>query len=330
MSACQGHCERLPTNIRGAFLLRFMQKTFARFNEDDCMTLAASIAFYTLFALPPLLYLLAIVMSAGMTSIYGADESREKAQEFLQSQASQLIGDRAAAVEVGQMLENVSRRDGVWWKSIISLVGVLVGATGLMSALQSSLNRVWRVKPKPDASFAKYFVLKRIFSLAMILGFGFVLLVSLVLSSVLMMVGEYAAERLGIGGTVTVVINHGLIFVTGWIFFTGIFKFMPDAIVSWKRAAVGGLFTVLLFTLGRAGLFLYFQISDPGEQLGSAAGAIAIILLWVYYSTVILLFGAEFTVENAIVHGERTMPEEGAVKVKEKILHVSEPSENPA
>lgn len=299
-----------------------MQKTFARFNEDDCMTLAASIAFYTLFALPPLLYLLAIVMSAGMASIYGVDESRQKAQEFLQTQASQLIGDRAAAVEVGQMLENVSRRDGVWWKSIVSLVGVLVGATGLMSALQSSLNRVWRVKPRPDGDFAKYFVVKRIFSLAMILGFGFVLLVSLVLSSALMVVGEYAAERLGIGGTVPVLVNHGLIFLTGWIFFAGIFRFMPDAVVTWKRAAIGGLFTVLLFTLGRAGLFLYFQFSDPGEQLGSAAGAVAIILLWVYYSTVILLFGAEFTVENAIVHGERTQPEEGAVKVKEKVLHV--------
>jgi len=304
-----------------------MQKTFARFNEDDCMTLAASIAFYTLFALPPLLYLLAIVMSAGMASIYGVEESRAKAQEFLQSQASQLIGDRAAAVEVGQMLENVSRHDGVWWKSIVSLAGVLVGATGLMSALQSSLNRVWRVKPKPEAGFAKYFLIKRIFSLAMILGFGFVLLVSLVLSSVLMVVGEYAAKRLGIGGTIPILINHGLIFVTGWIFFAGIFKFMPDAIVTWKRAAVGGLFTVLLFTLGRAGLFFYFQLSDPGEQLGSAAGAVAIILLWVYYSTVILLFGAEFTVENAIVHGERTLPEEGAVKVKEKILHVPAASE---
>lgn len=301
-------------------MLRFMNKTLARFNEDDCMTLAASIAFYTLFALPPLLYLLAIVMSAGMASVYGVEESREKAQEFLQTQASQLIGDRAAAVEVGQMLENVSRRDGVWWKSILSLIGVLAGATGLMSALQSSLNRVWRVKPNPEAGFAKYFVIKRIFSLAMILGFGFVLLVSLILSSVLMLMSEYAAERLGLGGNLPMMINHALIFLTGWIFFSGIFKFMPDAKVPWKRALVGGLFTVLLFTLGRAGLFLYFQFSNPGERLGSAAGAIAIILLWVYYSTVILLFGAEFTVENSLAHGERTQPETGALKVREKLV----------
>ncbi len=308
-------------------MLRFLNKTFARFDEDDCMTLAASIAFYTLFALPPLLYLLVIVMSVGMTSIYGAEESREKAQEFLQSQTSQLIGDRAAAVEVGQMLEKVNQRDGVWWKSIVSLVGVLLGATGLMSSLQSSLNRVWRVKPDPDAGFAKYFVVKRIFSLAMILGFGFVLLVSLILSSILMLMGEFAANRLGLGGNLPLVINHGIIFLTGWIFFAGIFKFMPDAKVPWKRAAMGGLFTVLLFTLGRAGLFLYFQFANPGEQLGSAAGAIAIILLWVYYSTVILLFGAEFTVANSLAHGERTQPEEGAVKVKEKVLPPPTPAE---
>ncbi len=93
------------------------------------MTLAASIAFYTLFALPPLLYLLAIVISTGMASFYGVEEARGKTQEFLQSQASQLIGNQAAAVEVGKMLENVNQRAGVWWRSILSVAGVLVGAT---------------------------------------------------------------------------------------------------------------------------------------------------------------------------------------------------------
>jgi membrane protein len=302
-------------------LIRFMQKTFSKFNEDDCLTLAASLAFYTLFALPPLLYLLTIVISAGMTSLYGAEEAHVQAQEFLQNQASQLIGDRAAATEVGNMLEHVSQRGGVWWKSLISLAGVLVGATGLMSALQSSLNRVWRVKPDPSIGLARYFVVKRFFSLAMILGFGFVLLVSLILSSTLLLLGEFAAGKLGLSGAWPLAVNHGLTFLTGWIFFTGIFKFMPDAKVPLKRAALGGLFTVLLFTLGRAGLFLYFQIADPGEQLGSAAGAITIILLWVYYSAVILLIGAEFTVENSLLRGERTQPEEGAVKVMVKIVH---------
>ncbi len=105
---------------------------------------------------------------------------------------------------------------------------------------------------------------------------------------------------------------------------------MPDAQVPLKRAVMGGLFTVLLFTLGRACLFAYFQFAEPGEQLGSAAGAVAIILLWVYYSTVILLFGAEFTVEIGIAHGERTVPEEGAVKIKEHVVpvhHKTDPAE---
>lgn len=302
-------------------MLKTTRKAVDQFLEDDCLTLSASLAFYTLFALPPLLYLLAIVISFGISSFFPAHEVHERTQAFLQSQAGQLIGDRAAAVEVGKMLENVGERRGATWRSLLSLAGVLVGATGLMESLQSSLNRVWKVKPTSKALYAR-FILKRLLSLAMILGFGFVLLVSFVISTVLAFLSDYAANRLGIGGILPSLFNHGLTFITGWIFFTGIFKFMPDAHISLNNALLSGFITVVLFTIGRIGLFVYFQIAAPSAQLGTAAGTVAIILLWVYYSAVILLFGAELMVANMRLHGERILPENGASRVTEKVSSV--------
>lgn len=302
-------------------MLRSVRVAAKHFTDDDCWTLAASLAFYTLFALPPLLYLLTVVISIGMSSVYEVEEARDRAREFLQSQASQLIGNRAAAIEVGSMLELAIHKSGVWWKTAISLVGVFLGATGLTSALQSSLNRVWKVKPDPSKGFALRLVIKRFLSLAMILGFGFVLLVSFLINSLLAILGQYAAVKLGIEGLLPAVVNHGLTFCTGLVFFAGVLKFMPDAMLSTKKALFGGLITVVLFTIGRAILFLYFKYAEPAGQLGSAAGSIAIILLWIYYSSVILLFGAEITYATAKIEGEKMAPVAGAVKVKEHVVH---------
>lgn len=301
-------------------MLRVVRAAAKSFSDDDCWTLAAALAFYTLFALPPLLYLLTIVISTGMSSVYDAGEAQGKAQEFLNSQTRQLIGNRAAAIEVAGMLESVSQKPGVWWKSLISLIGVIVGATGLMSALQSSLNRIWEVKPDPQKGFARRLIIKRILSLAMILGFGFVLLVSFFISSLLTVVSKYAATQLGFEGLMPAVLNHATTFFTGLIFFAGVLKFMPDASISTKKALFGGLVTVILFTIGRTVLFLYFEYFEPAGQLGSAAGSIAIILLWIYYSTVILLFGAEITYATAKSEGENIVPEEGAVTVRERVV----------
>lgn len=298
--------------------LQAIRRATQGFSEDDCTTMAASLAFYTLFALPPLLYLLVVVISFGMSSIYDAKEARQKAQTFLQNQVSQLIGNQPAAKEVSAMLENTSKRSGVGWRSVISLIGIIAAATGLMTSLQSSLNRIWKVKPDPHKGFAWRFVVKRFFSLAMILGFGFVLLVSLLVSSTLLMFGEMAIAKLGLHGTITPIINHSLTFIVGWIFFVGILKFMPDAMITFRSAVFGGLFTVVLFTIGRTILFLYFQYAKPSEHLGSAAGSIAIVLLWVYYSTVILLFGAEYTVVQAIQEKGIIQAEPGAINICEK------------
>lgn len=292
-------------------MLIALRKSISQFGSDDCPTLAAALAYYTLFAMPPLLFLLASIISLGMSTAYEQERAAERARNFLEQQASHLIGNEAAAKEIGTIIENSSRQSGTWWKSLLSLAGVVVGATGLVSALQSSLNRVWRVKPK-EGAFAKQFLLKRLLSLAMILTFGFLLLVSFVVATVLKMWTDYMTGLMGVQGNWPAVISQLVTFATTWVFFSVIFLWMPDAQVTWRDALIGGLFTVLLFTLGRWALFAYLTYSKPGEQLGSAAGSLVVILLWVYYSSLILLFGAEFT---ANLTPQPAEPENGAERV---------------
>lgn len=276
------------------------------------MTLAASLAYYTLFAMPPLLFLLVAVVSSGMSLAFEEARAQEQAHHFVQQQAANLIGNRAAAAEVASILENTKQQAGTWWKSILSLAGVVIGATGLVAALQSALNRVWRVKPA-DGPLARQFILKRLFSLAMILGFGFLLLVSFVVSTVLTLLSQYAASTAGLGELTPFWINQVVSFAMTWAFFTFVLRFMPDAIVSWRDAAAGGLLTVIIFTTGRFALFLYLSTSNPAEQLGSAAASLVVILLWVYYSSISILFGAEFT---SNLSARSATPEPGAELVK--------------
>lgn len=283
-----------------------------KFIEDDCLTLAASLAYYTLFAMPPLLFLLVAVVSSGMSLAYEQQVARDEAQSFVQQQASNLIGNQAAAAEVSKILERTQRDSGGWWKSVLSLIGVLVAATGLVSALQAALNRVWGVQPVPGG-LARQLLLKRLFSLAMILGFGFLLLVSFVIATVLTLLSQYAADRAGLGELAPLWINQIVSFVMTWAFFTFVLRFMPDALIHWRHAAAGGLLTVILFTAGRLVLFLYLTASNPAEQLGSAAAALVVILLWVYYSSISILFGAEFTAGLAY---RRALPEPGAETVE--------------
>lgn len=296
-------------------MIRHFRTAIGQFMEDECGTLAASLSFYTLFAMPPLLFLLVAIVSSGMAVFFPQEQAQAEARQFLEQQAAQLIGSDAAGKEVGAIIERNQRQSGRWWKNALSLLGVLVGATGLMAALQAALNRVWGVKPK-EGKAAKRFLIKRLMSLAMILGFGFLMLVSFLLSTILSLLGGYLTERLGLDGTLTVVINETVSFFTAWIVFSGLLRFMPDAVVLWRHAAFGGFLTVCLFTCGRLVLFYYLAATNPAERLGSASGALIVIILWIYYSSMILLFGAEFT---ASLHEGATEPEAGAVAVEQRV-----------
>jgi len=291
------------------------QNSIHRFSSDDCMTHAAALAFYTLFALPPLLFLLVMIVSVGMSLTVETESAEGMAREFLQQQAGNLIGIRAAAAEIGNIIELNRSQPGTWWKSLLSLAGVLIAATGLVTALQSSLNTVWKVKPV-EGAFAVRFLWKRVVSLAMILGFGFLLLVSFLISTLLAALTHYVSSYFTLSGSVPNLLNQSVSLVTSWAFFTATFRWMPDARVPWTHAVLGGLLTVIFFTIGRAALFFYLSMNNPAAQLGSAAGSLVVILLWIYYSSSILLLGAEFT---ASLTPFEIVPQQGAVRVEEHI-----------
>ena len=295
--------------------MNFLKQTFSEFSKNQCSMLAASLAYYTAFALPPLLYLLMIVLTFGLSVAYEREDAEAKAEKVLQSQAAQIMGNREISESIGGMLDKHQESSGKWWKTLLSFAGILVGATGVVAALQNSMNLVWEVTPDPETSGIKDLIIKRVLSLAMILGLGFLLLVSLVVSSVLSAAGEQVGGWVGMSQAAVTVINFVVQTLVVFVVFAAIFKFMPDAKMRWADVAVGASLTTVLFLVGRYVMQLYFSYSSPGAQLGAAAASLAVLLVWVYYTAMIVLLGAEATQVYAVRYGNGIQPENGAVRV---------------
>ncbi len=300
--------------------MTLLKTVFSRFAQDDCSTMAAALAYYMLFALPPLLYLLLAIVSHGMGLAYNAEHANQKAQDFIAAQAGELIGNDAAGEEIAKMMERNQTQGGVWWKSLISVVGILFGATGVVAAVQNSLNRVWRVEPDTTSGGAKSFVFKRLLSFAMIVGLGFLLLVSMFVSALLATAGSQIGGWLGMEKSFVAWGNYAVIFFATVVVFASLLKFMPDAKISWQDVWIGALATAVLFSAGRMVMEQYFAASTPGAKLGSAAASLAVLLVWVYYTAMIVLLGAEFTCVWSQRHGEKILPVEGAVKIETRIV----------
>lgn len=297
----------------------FIKQTFSEFFKDRCSTLAAALAYYTIFALPPLLYLLLTLITFGLSVAYDSEQAEEKARGILERQAAQMLGNEAAAGEISAILENNQQSGGQWWKTLLSFAGILVGATGVVAALQDSLNRVWSVKLDPESSGIMDTIMKRVLSFGMILGLGFLLLVSLMVSAVLNGIGDRLGSIIGMDDSIGHLVNYTVQVLVAFTIFAAIFRFMPDVEIGWRDVVVGAAVTTILFLVGRFALEFYLSKSDPGAQLGSAAASLAVILVWVYYSAMILLFGAEVTQVYASRMGGGIVPQANAVRVVESI-----------
>jgi len=294
-----------------------IRKCFSHFNEHQCTTLAASLAYYTALALPPLLYLLVMVITAGLTFVFDDQQSEIRARELIEHQAGQLLGNQAASDEIGVILQQTRNSSGQWWKTSISLIGVLIAASGLIGALQDSLNRVWRVKPDPSKTWLASLFLQRIFSLAMVVAVGFLLLVSLILSTILTIIGERVAGKLEVEALVASSINYFIQVLLMLVIFMGIFKWMPSARIRWRDVLVGTVLTTTLFFVGQVAMGFYFSHFEAAAALGSAATSLAVILIWVYYNAIIVLFGAVVTQVYVESQGMTVVAADGAVRVVE-------------
>jgi membrane protein len=299
-----------------AGLFGIFKHSFKEFMDDDCMTSAAALSYYTVFSLPAILMLLMLVVSAFM------DPS--DVQGGLESQLRSLMGPSAGG-EVRTMIQESERPGGGLIPTIVGIVALIFGATGAMGQLQAALNRAWDVAPDPNQGGIKSFLTKRLFSLGMLLSIAFLLLVSLVVSTMISGVGDRLAGFLpaGLSEGVLQVINLVVSFVVISLLFGAMFKVLPDAKVSWRSALTGGAVTGILFVIGKFLIGLYIGKSNPGEAYG-AAGSLIVMLLWIYYSGLIVLFGAEFTEAWAKKRGEEIEPEPGAVRVKQEKRRIPE------
>jgi membrane protein len=296
-----------------------LKETVSDFLEDDCMDSAAALSYYTIFSLPAILVLLLMLVS----SIMNPSDVRGG----LESQLQALMGP-SAGDQIRTIIQQAGKRpsNGLI-PTILGIAGLLFGATGAFGQLQKALNRAWNVEPDPHQGGIKNFLSKRIFSFGMILVVAFFLLVSLVVSAVLSGLGDRLGNFLpaGLSGAVLQVLNLVISLAVVTLLFGALFKVMPDAKISWRSVWVGAGVTAVLFVLGKFLIGFYLGQSNPGQAYG-AAGSLAVLLLWVYYSTIILLFGAEFTETWADRRGRGIEPEPGAVRVRREKQRVGPPA----
>jgi membrane protein len=290
-------------------LFEVLKQSYRDFMKDDCMTSAAALSYYTVFSLPAILMLIMLLVSSVMDP--------NDVRGGLESQLESLMGPSAGG-EVRTILQETERPGGGLIPTIVGIVALVFGATGALGQLQAALNRAWNVKPDPAQGGIKSFVTKRLFSLGMLLSIAFLLLVSLVVSTMLSGIGDRLSGFLpdGLSEPVLHALNLGISLLVISFLFAAMFKVLPDAKVGWRSAWIGGIATALLFVVGKFLIGFYIGQSNPGEAYG-AAGSLIVLLLWIYYSALIVLFGAEFTETWAEKRGEGIEPEPGAIRVGE-------------
>jgi membrane protein len=233
----------------------------------------------------------------------------------METELGGLVGSEGAR-GIHEMIASADRPGGGnVFKTVLSIVGLLFGATGAFIALQGALNHAWEVKPDPKQGGIMNFVTKRLFSVGMVLGIGFLLAVSMALTAGVSAVGGRLGG--GVAEPVMYVIELVLSFAVLTVLFAAIYKILPDAEIGWRDVWVGAIVTAVLFVAGKFGLGFYLGRSEPGSAFG-AAGALAVILVWAYYAGMILLFGAEFTQRWAESRGRAIEPEKGAVRVEKQ------------
>jgi membrane protein len=282
-----------------------VKEVVREFMDDDGMTQAAALAFYTGLSLAPLL-----TIAVWATQVFLGSDSKENLIGVFQ----QVLGSQAAA-PIGELLQPATEqaKQSMTISGITSLILFAVTASGVFAQLQSSLNLMWNVEPDPKKAGIWLFLRKRLFSLGMLLTILFLLMVSMILSvGIEAVFGDYQSEHkmiaTGINLSVTLVAATGV--------FALMFAYLPDARVPWRDTIVGAAITAGLFLVGRWGLAVYLGRGGYETSYGAAVGSFVALLVWVYYTSIIIFIGTEATQVYARRHDHKVKPEEHAVKTK--------------
>ena len=294
--------------------LRFWFKTIQRavsiWLESQAFVYAAALAFFTVFSIAPVV----IVAVAVVGLVLGEDAATGQIMIELEG----TIGPQAAEfVQVAVQSTQVDSKG--LWPTVLGVGLIILGATTVFGQMQNALNAIWDVIAKPSRSGLLKLLLTRLMSLTMLLVIGFVLLVSLLLSIVVRALVAYAQDWLPVGEGLLIAADLGLSVALATLLFGAIFRILPDVVLSFRDVLLGALVTALLFTLGRSVIGIYLANSAASSAYG-AAGSLVLLLMWVNYSSLILLFGAAFTRAHLEAAGRMVIPRRLAIRVHRQLI----------
>ena len=284
-----------------------LKASFTGFSDHKVTKLSGSLAYYTVFSMAPLLVVI--------ISLCGIFLGREIAEGQVYAQLEGFLG-RESATSLQELIKNAYLEDKSTIALIIGIVTLLIGSTTIFGDIQDSINTIWGLKPKPKRGWVKM-LQNRFLSFSVIISLGFVLLVSLAVTAVLDTFSKNLQLRFAeVSVVVFYIINQVVTLAVISLIFGVIFKVLPDAIIKWKDVALGAIVTAVLFMIGKFAISIYIGQSDVGGTYG-ATGSLVVVLLWTYYSSIILYFGAEFTKAYAVAYGSEIYPSHYAVVTKE-------------
>lgn len=260
-----------------------LKQTASEFSDDNASRIGAALAYYTVFSIAP------IVVVA--VSVAGLVFGEEAAQGQLSTQLDTLLGAQAADM-VETMVQNTNKAGGGVFATVVGLVTLVIGASSVFVQLRGALNAMWDVKPEKTGIVAA--ILTQALSFAMVVSLGFLLMVSLVVSALLSGLAGWIETWLDVPAVVLQVVNQGISLAVITVLFAGVYKFLPATKIAWSDVFVGALATAVLFSIGKFAIGQYLGHSSVASTYG-AAGSLVVLLVWVYYSAQLILFGAEFT-----------------------------------
>lgn len=283
-----------------------LKKSFKGFSDDRITKMSSSLAYYTIFSMAPLLIII--------ISLSGLFLGRDAAEGKIYTQLTNFVGPNTAS-QLQTMIHNASLTGKSKFAAIVGAITLLVGATTVFAQIQDTINFIWGIKPKPKQGWLN-FLKNRFLSFSVVIGLAFLLLVSLTVSTLIDGFSQsLQAHFPHMTVVVLYIINTVVTLIVTTLIFGAIFKILPDAKIKWGDVFAGAVTTAILFMLAKFGISYYISQSNVGSTYG-AAGSLVILLLWVYFSAMILYFGAEFTKAFAVKFGSEIYPEDYAVTTK--------------
>lgn len=289
--------------IRIKKIYSFFKQVIDEFSNDNILKYSASLSYYTIFSLAPILIII--------ISVCGVLFGKEAIQGQIYVQIKDLVGNEAA-IQIQEILKNIHLTKGTRIATIISVISLILGSTGMFVEIQDSLNKIFGLKPKPKLWWK--LILNQLLSFGFIIILGLLMIISLVLNALVALLGKHLEILAGMKTIVISLISQAFSLSITILLFTFVFKLLPDAKIKWKDIFLGAILTSLLFELGKWAIGYYLEQTNLTTVYG-AAGSILIIMVWAYYNSVILYLGAEFTKIYSKNHGNKILPNNFSMKI---------------